>query len=307
MPTLNYSKLNKIIIIEPPQNCWAKGYPVSKGNNENSVNKTTIYAQKNNITPNQQRLRDSFKKLKETLEVAEYNVTVLPFPKEMDSDDCLYHDGVFIRDAGLMLQNKWIKANFSATNRQIEAETYAEIISTKFNKEVISLPKEAFLEFGEVYYMETTKGSYYFGGLSRANKKGHDFVRNLINPDHYYLIESKGYHLDTIFTPVLSINNELVAIIVAKDMLIKGDFEKLKKLNIEIIIIDNKDSSDENGLGNYAVNCLAGKGSLISGSKFSTPGVEEKLKQLHIKHHIVPLVDYNFSGGSVHCLTNECH
>jgi len=60
MPTLNYSKLNKIIIIEPPQNCWAKAY----------------------------------------------NIIALPFPETLDSSDCLHHDGVLIRDASLMFQDK---------------------------------------------------------------------------------------------------------------------------------------------------------------------------------------------------------
>jgi N-dimethylarginine dimethylaminohydrolase len=299
--------MNKIIITEPPSNCWAKGYPVSKGNNDSSINKTTIYAQKNKIIPDQRRLRASFNKLKETLKVAGCGVVALPFPKALDSNDCIHHDGVFVRDVGLMFQDKWIKSNFSAVNRQTEAEVYAEIIGDMFDKKVISLPKGAFLEFGEVYYLETLNGSYYFGGLSRANRKGHDFVKMLVNPDHYYLIESKGYHLDTIFTPVLSIDNELIAIIIAKNMLMNGSFEQFENLGVEIIVIDNKDSSDEDGLGNYAVNCLVGKGFLISGSKFSTPQVEERLNQLGIKHYIVPLVDYNYSGGSVHCLTNEIY
>lgn len=299
--------MNKIIITEPPSNCWSKGYPICKGNNSNSVNKTTVYAQKNKIIPNQQRLKTSFNKLKKTLKIVGYDVIVLPFPKALVSDDCTHHDGVFVRDVGLMFQNKWIKSNFSVKNRQIEAEVYGEVIGDMFDKKVISLPKEAFIEFGEVYYLETSNGSYYFGGLSRANKKGHNFIKTLINPDHYYLIKSKGYHLDTVFTPVLSIDNKLIAIITAKNMLVNESFEQLKKLDVEIINIDNKDSSGEDGLGNYAVNCLVGKGFLISGSKFSTPHVEKKLKQLGIKYYIVPLVDYNYSGGSVHCLTNEIY
>lgn len=99
----------------------------------------------------------------------------------------------------------------------------------------------------------------------------------------------------------------MIAIIIAKDMLLNKNFEQLKKLGVEIIIINNKDSSDDDGLGTYAVNCLAGKGFLISGSKFSTPKVEHRLNQLNIKYYVVPLVDYNYSGGSVHCLTNEIY
>jgi hypothetical protein len=55
-----------------------------------------------------------------------------------------------------MFKDKWIKANFSARNRQVEAEAYAEIINKKFQKEIINLPENKFIEFGEVYYLETS-------------------------------------------------------------------------------------------------------------------------------------------------------
>lgn len=280
---------------------------MSNGCGNNSLCKASLYAHENKIIPDQKRLRKSFQKLKEALSLVGFNIIVLDFPPELDTDDCFHHDGVFIRDSGMMFGDYWIKANFDVRKRQIEAETYAKIIHEKFNKKIISLPEEAFLEFGEIYYLKTATGSFYFGGLSRATKLGHEFIKNLIKPDHFHLIKSKGYHLDTVFTPVLSVNNELIAIIVAKNMLEKDSFEKLKKLKIKIITIDNKDSSDEDGLGNYAVNCLVGNGFLISGSKFATPQVEDKLKQLGVKHYIVSLIDYNFSGGSVHCLTNEVY
>jgi len=121
------------------------------------------------------------------------------------------------------------------------------------------------------------------------------------------LIKSKGYHLDTVFTPVIDINNKLTAIIVAKDMLEKDSFDNLKNLGIEVIVINKKDSSGEDGLGNYAINCLANKGILISGSNFTTPKIRKRLEQLGIKFYIVPVPDFNFSGGSIHCLTNETH
>jgi N-dimethylarginine dimethylaminohydrolase len=297
--------MNTVMIVNPPKNCWANGYPICKGNDRYSINKTTIYSQKNNIVANQNRLKKSFNKLKKTLKISGYNLNILPFPQKLDSNDCINHDGVFIRDVGLMFKNYWIKANFSAKNRQIESDVYSKIISKKYGKKIISLPDKSYLEFGEVYYLNTSDKTYYFGGLSRSNKKGHDFVKKIIKPDHYCLIKSRGYHLDTVFAPVLNKENKLIAIIVAKDMLKKESYNQLKKLGVKIININDKDSSGINGLGNYAVNCLVGRGVLISGSKFSTPNVEEKLKKLGIKHYIVSLTDYNYSGGSAHCLTNE--
>jgi len=299
--------MNKIIIIEPPKNCWSNGYVVYKGNNESSLNKTTLYSSRHKIIPNQERLRQSFDKLKQTLKLAGFDLVVLNFPEELNKPNSLHHDAVFIRDVGLMLKNYWIKANFSAIGRQPEAEIYAEIIKKKFQKEVISLPKNAFLEFGETIYLQTAEGSFYFGGVSRANREGHDFVRNLLKPDHYFLIKSKGFHLDTIFAPVINKANKLVGLIIARDMVDRDSFNNLKNLGIEILTINKKDSSDEDGRGNYAVNSLVGAGVIISGSAFTTPNVQEKLKELGVKFYVVPLPDFNATGGSVHCLTNEIY
>lgn len=182
---------------------------------------------------------------------------------------------------------------------------YSKYIKKKFNKKIITLPKNAFIEFGEVYYLETSSGSFYFGGLSRANKKGHDFVRKIIKPDKFCLIKSNGYHLDTVFSPVLDSENKLIAVIVAKDMITKESFKKLKKLKLKIICVDKKDSCSNDGLGSYAVNCLVGKGVLISGAHFFTKNVEKQLKDLGVKFYVVSSPDFNLSGGSVHCLTNE--
>lgn len=297
--------MNSIIIITPPNDCWAKGYHISQGQTKQSINQTTVYAKKHNIIPQQQRLQESFLALKSTLTMTGYNVIELPFPSLLDTKSGLHHDGVFIRDVGCMYQDKWIQANFNASNRQIEAEVYSKIIQNTFDKTILTLPDDAFLEFGEVHYLETAQGKYYFGGLSRANKQGHDFFAEMICPNHYCLIESKSFHLDTVCTPVLNKDNVLIAIILAVDMVSKKSALALQKLNIDIIIIDNKDSADEDGLGNYAVNCLVGKGFLISGARFSTSQVEQTLEQMGIIHYIVPLVDYAFAGGSVHCLTTE--
>lgn len=297
--------MNKILIVEPPSNCWSTGYPVSKGETESSLNHTTVYAQENGITANPARLKKSFKELTQALTQSGWEVEIINFPNDLNDNKCLHHDGVFVRDVGFMFQNMWIKANFSARNRQVEADVYASIISTKYNKQVVTLPEGSFVEFGEVYYFETKKGSYYFGGLSRANRSGHEFVTNLIKPDHVVLLESEGYHLDTVFTPVLNSNNELVAVVLAKDMFSPESLHQLDRLGVEIISIDNSDTSDVNGLGNYAVNCLVSPGFLISGARFKTSGVEEKLKELGLKHLVVPLTDYNYAGGSAHCLTRE--
>lgn len=297
--------LGKILIIKPPRDCWSNGYFVCKGNNKRSLNKTTLYAHKNKLVANQERIQNGFKNLTETLKTIGFDVSVFNFPKELVTKTGIHSDGVFVRDVGFMFKDYWIQSNFSVPTRRLEAKVYSKYIKKKFNKKIITLPKNAFIEFGEVYYLETSSGSFYFGGLPRANKKGHDFVRKIIKPDKFCLIKSNGYHLDTVFSPVLDSENKLIAVIVAKDMITKESFKKLKKLKLKIICVDKKDSCSDDGLGSYAANCLVGKGVLISGAHFFTKNVEKQLKDLGVKFYVVSLPDFNLSGGSVHCLTNE--
>lgn len=241
-----------------------------------------------------------------TLRLAGFKIHFLDFPSKLNQVKDLHHDALFIRDSGMFFGKYWIKSNYSARARQMEADIFAPIIAKKFNKKIITLPAQAYIEFGEVAYFETKDGAYYFGGLSRANKKGHDFVKNIIKPKHYFLIESHGYHLDTVLSPVISKENKLIALIVAKGLLTPKGLETLKKTKIKLIFVKKIDSSGYGKkLGNYSVNTLYAPGVLVGSSHFATPGIEEKLKQMEIKHFVCPLTYFGFAGGSCHCLTNE--
>lgn len=295
----------RILLVKPPKNWWADGLPVCKGVSEASANKTAEYFHKNGIRPNQDRLQNSFKNLKKILRNSGKDIEILDFPKKLLI--AKEFDGVFIRDVGMCFDNLWIKANFSFIDRQIESDIYAEIIKKKFNKEIIQPSRNSYIEFGEVYYVEAVNGRFYFGGVSRANKQGHDFMKEIIKPDYFYIIKSDGYHLDTVFTPVLDSNNKLVALITSKGMLANESWRELNKIGIKIINVDPKDTANIDGLGNYAVNALPLPGVLITGAHFQTPGVEDLLQSIGVKVKVVDLPDYNMSGGSVHCLTNEIY
>ena len=290
----------------PVKGCWFQGYPIHKGFTEASLNYATVYAKQKRIIPNQATLKKDFEFYKKTLRQAGFKVHSVPFPKELNQIDNLRHDAVFIRDVGFMYKNMWIKSNFSCRHRQPEADAYAPIIAKKFRKKIVNLPKGAYLEFGDVSYLNTQDGVFYFGGLSRSNKKGHDFVKKIIKPDHYCLIKSEGYHLDTIFAPVINKENQIAAFLVNKRRLDSKCLNKIKQLGFPLINIKPADSSGvPNKLGNYAVNALVAPGVMISCHKFETPGVEKKLKERGIKHYITPLTYFRYAGGSCHCLANE--
>jgi len=297
--------MGKIILMNPSKNSWNDGYIIHSGKSENSLNKTTLFSNKNGILPNQKRLNLNFNKFKELLISLNFDIEILDYPNQLLNQENKNYDAVFIRDSGFMFKKNWIEANFAVKERKTESKVISKIIKNKFSKEIITLPNDALIEFGEVTYIKASNGSFYFGGLSRANKKAHNIIKKIINPDHFILLNSKGYHLDTVFSYLLNKNNKLVALIVAKNMFEKNSIEKLKKLKIKLIYVDNKDSCDIDGLGNYAINSLIGKGLIISGSNFTTVNFYKELSKLGIKFYRIDLIDFNNAGGSVHCLTNQ--
>ena len=73
-----------------------------------------------------------------------------------------------------------------------------------------------------------------------------------------------------------------------------------------MIIIPKKDSiGTSDYLGSLAVNSFCAPGLLISSSNYSDFFVKKKLDSLGVKTEVCPVSQFQLSGGSVHCLTNE--
>ncbi|MBI4350355.1 MAG: hypothetical protein HY550_02845 [Elusimicrobia bacterium] len=285
---------------------WHKGYPVHKGETESSVNFATLFAKKNGIVPDQDLLRGEWLNFVDTLLLAGFHLHIIPFPEGLNRPDSLFHDAVFIRDGGMIFRSIWIKGRFSVKDRIVEGEYHSRLISAKLKKTVITLPKGAFLEGGDINFIKSAGGSYYFGGLSRSNRAGHDFVRDIVRPDNYILVESEGYHLDTVFTPVLSADNRLAALIIASESIKARSMAQIRALGLPVIEVSAQDATGAGDrLGDYSVNALIAPGVLVNSSRFSTPGVEARLKKLGIERFVAPLTSFRYAGGSVHCLTNE--
>ena len=285
---------------------WYKGYPIHKGLTESSMNFASLSAHEKKIVPDQKELKNEWLNFVYNLTIAGFKLNILPFPAELNTPEHLCHDAIFIRDGGIIYRGLWIQGRFSVEERKIEGEYHTRLIASRLNKTIVTVPDGCYLEGGEINYLVTKQGSFYFGGLSRANKQGHDFVREIIRPDNYILIQSEGYHLDTLFTPVVDSENNLKAFIIASKSVSKASLAQLKATGVPVIEVLPEDSSGEgDSLGNYSVNALIAPGVMVNSSYFSTPGVEEKLELLGIKRFVCPLPNFRYAGGSVHCLTNE--
>ena len=161
---------------------------------------------------------------------------------------------------------------------------------------------------GEFFYCANNR--VLFSGLQRNTRRGVDFVAEELNVDEVVILKGEGFHLDTFFTPVLNKDGYIVALIICEKLLNpqskKTLFDYADNSNVPIFNIPESDSLGTKAqTGRFAVNALPLPGILLRPDYFSNPIIDEQLSELGIKTKITPTSQFQLSGGSVHCVTNE--
>ena len=161
---------------------------------------------------------------------------------------------------------------------------------------------------GEFFYC--AKNKILFSGLKRNSQKGVDFVAEELDVDKVVLLKGTGFHLDTFFTPVLNKDGYIAAFIICKKALEPLSKKVLYRFadqnNIPVFNIPERDAlGTEKQIGKFAVNALPLPGVLLKPDYFSNPIIDEQLGDLGIKIKVSHASQFQLSGGSVHCVTNE--
>ena len=161
---------------------------------------------------------------------------------------------------------------------------------------------------GEFFYCANNR--VLFSGLQRNTRKGVDFVAEELNVNKVILLRGEGFHLDTFFTPALNKDGYIIALIICEKILDpqskKDLFDYADNNNIPIFNIPEKDAlGTKTKTGKFAVNALPLPGILLKPDYFSNPAIDEQISELGIKIKITPTSQFQLSGGSVHCVTNE--
>ena len=261
------------------------------------------------IIPDQSLLIQERENLIDTLKNNNIEVIQFSFPEELENKK-YGHDFVFIRDAFISDLNKNVLLlKFSQKNRDAESKIISDYLE-KLDYKITELPnrKNMFAEGGEFYYCH--KDKILFSGIKRNSISGAEEVASFLNVNKLILIKTKAFHLDTVFTTIMDRHGRLCAVIVCKDLISKESFDLLNQFSksngIEIISIPPIDSIGfKNNIGSLAVNNFSAPGLLISSSKFSEPSVAKYLNTKNIKIETSPVSQFQLSGGSIHCLTNE--
>jgi len=290
----------KIVFSKLPQSgWWSQGIPKYKDNP----------AMVEGAIPNINLLKRERKNLISSIVSAGHEVIELDFPIELDREDPK-HDFIFIRDPFISNQNGLVVIlRAGEPQRRIENKMikgYLERLELK----IIDMPDKSGMraDGGEFYFCK--KNNVLFSGLQRNTTNGVHFVADALSVRKLIILEGEGYHLDTFFTPVLDVNQNISALVACTSVITTESKKKLYQFaddeNIPIFEIPPRDAiGTGEKVGTFAANALPLPGSLIRPSQFSDPSIDEKLMDMGVNVIINPTSQFQLSGGSVHCVTNE--
>lgn len=278
----------------PKSNWWGRGTPVYENNWSMTLGKI----------PDAEKTKKEHNLIIEAIQ--KYTeLEILPFPTELDTQKQYKHDAVFVRDSFISNQKgDIVMSNYTARERQLETEHLKKYLKQNGFK-LHYLTENANAEGGEFYYI--ANGNILFAGRSRNNIQGIKETATYLKSDSLCIVISKAYHLDTVFTVLLNKQGKLIGMIACLELIqnMREVMDFAQKMNVALLEINQEDSIGYDGKGTIAVNSLPLPGVLIGGGIFKTPGIEERLIQMNIKHSIAPSSQFHLSGGGVHCLTNE--
>ena len=290
----------KIILSKLPKSgWWNKGVPKYLDNP----------AMQEGRIPNSNLLKKERNALISAIKKEGHEIIELEFPKQLDSMNP-NHDFVFIRDPYISNQNgKVIILRAGEPKRRIENRFIIPLLE-QLHVKICEMPDKSGwrADGGEFFYC--VKDKILFSGLQRNSKKGIDFVAKELDVEKVVLLKGTGFHLDTFFTPVLNRDGYIAALIICKKALEpiskKILYQFADQNNIPIFNIPEKDGlGTEKEAGKFAVNALPLPGVIVKSDYFSNPIIYERLGELGIEIKISLTSQFQLSGGSVHCVTNE--
>ena len=290
----------KIAISKLPNNPWWGTGVISYKDNP---------VMRDRVIPDQDLLIRERLNLINTMKNNKLDVVEFSFPKELENNK-YGHDYVFIRDTFISdLNGNALLLKFSQKNRNAESQIISGYLEKlDFNIKELPNKKNMFAEGGEFYYCP--KENLLFSGVTRNSISGAEEVASFLKVNELIIVKTKAFHLDTVFTTVFDHDGSLCAVIVCKKLISKNSMERLDEFanstNIKIFNIPSHDAiGSSKNIGSLAVNNLSVPGLLISSSRFSDSSVIEELNSMNIKMEVSPVSQFQLSGGSIHCLTNE--
>ena len=256
-------------------------------------------------TPKQTILENEYHQLVDMIRSVGLETTIVPFSDVLEKEEKF--DFIFMRDHFLCnTDKKIVMCNMRLEERLNEGNFVVETME-KSGYMVSYLPNQDCLaEGGEFFYLP--KENILLAGLCRNNLKGAESMAGLMGVDQLHIIESSGYHLDTAICPIFNNEYDCIGINCAKEVFDDKNYKVLKNLcskhGWELIDIENYNQK-QSLEARAAMNALTLPGILISGAPILSKKVKDFTAANNIQMHISSVSQFNLSGGSIHCLTNE--
>ena len=256
-------------------------------------------------TPEQTILENEYHQLVDMIRSVGLETTIVPFSDVLEKEEKF--DFIFMRDHFLCNTDKNIvMCNMRLEERLNEGNFVVETME-KSGYMVSYLPNQDCLaEGGEFFYLP--KENILLAGLCRNNLKGAESMAGLMGVDQLHIIESSGYHLDTAICPIFNNEYDCIGINCAKEVFDDKNYKVLRNLcskyGWELIDIENYNQK-QSLKARAAMNALTLPGILISGAPILSKKVQDFTAANNIQMYISSVSQFNLSGGSVHCLTNE--
>ena len=286
----------KIALSALPKNDWWGSGIVAYPDNDMMVD---------GAQPNQSVLEHEYSELVTLIEHVGLETVTVPFSDELETEEKF--DFIFMRDHFLCNKNKTIvMCNMRLEERLDEGKFVIEKMQQSGYRVNYLPTQDCLAEGGEFFYLP--KENILLAGLCRNNLKGAESMAELMEVDQLHIIQSDGYHLDTAICPIFNDEYDCIGINCAKEVFDNKNYSTLrdicKKHSWKLLDIENQDMK-KSLIARSAMNCLTLPGLLLGTSPIKNTNIIDFTHQNNIQMHVSNVSQFNLSGGSVHCLTNE--
>ena len=292
---MNNLKKIKISISSLPKKGWWNNGIVAYHDND---------MMSNGAIPNQDLLKKEHDNLTAILQKYSLDVIIIPFGKEIEINK--KYDFDFMRDHFLCNTNKDIvMCNMKLSERMNEGKY---VISTlnDLQYKVSFLDEDCIAEGGEFFFLP--KENILLAGQGRNNLSGAEQMAEKLKVSNLHIINSSGYHLDTSISPIFNDEYDCIGLICAREVFSHKEINDLRSIcrlnQWELIEIENQDI-DSSLSFRTAMNGLTLPGLFIGSKNLNQKQISDFALSNNIIFDYANVSQFNLSGGSVHCLTNE--
>ena len=292
---MNNLKKITISVSSLPKNGWWNNGIVAYHDND---------MMSNGAIPNQELLKKEHENLIGILQKHSLETIIIPFKSELETNK--KYDFVFMRDHFLCNANKDIViCNMKLSERMNEGEY---VISTlkDLQYKVSFLDDNCIAEGGEFFFLP--KENILLAGQCRNNLRGAEQMAEKLKVSNLHIINSSGYHLDTSISPIFNDEYDCIGLICAREVFSDNEINNLRSIcrsnQWELIEIEHQDI-DSSLSFRTAMNGLTLPGLFIGSKNLNQKQISDFAVSNNIIFDFANVSQFNLSGGSVHCLTNE--